>query len=591
MVDDLFFWLVSCLGVLLVSGVGNGSIDTGSHDMLVLDHPILDYCPVHTNFRRASTGSDSNGNGAVLGFDIDYSDFLTINLTIGGQDFNGLILNTAESIIYVFEKGRVPECAGANYSNCSTGGLYDPSLSDSYWNVGTDFLLHQMDANEIGGTYVEDTVRVLGGDSLTLQNFTFGLAQNTSYAYPGQVGIGRSDSSMGAQIMSSAYNRVNSSVYSIFRVSGFSDSSTSQGKFLIGGVDTSFFDYLYVFDMNPVIENNATGRYSMPWIFLTLIDIAAAKDTISQSILSDKLYLPVLMDSSSVLSYLPFNTVVDIAVQIGASYCPEIGFWVQDCSYRLINSMVILVFAGGVQIPVPLYTLLLPIYNLNGTAAKFHSGAEVCVLSFRSSSWSGYNSLGMNVLAQMYIAVDEFNSQIGIAPLPKDVTNVTLTAITTTQTVFRGAQDEDPHKTSMESTTSTTSSSTKTVLPSSRGTKWIRYLTDVEGATYVNNTSLIYVTIFPPASNFTDWGARYPLMSFSDSFISVAASLTQAVVDTRTTSSSTSTTTFKGVGGDLITQPNTPATTAANSGAEVNKQTHILVSAILVMLSLIASIL
>lgn len=186
---------------------------------------------------------------------------------------------------------------------------------------------------------------------------------------------------------------------------------------LIGAIDTSRFEGQL--HMQPILTSRyyqETSGSVRNYPFITLTGIELTNYNMNQTInySTTELALPVLMDISSPISFLPYSIVVYLAARIGAYYSTDLKGWIQDCSYRQVNGTIGFSFYN-VTINVPLPNILIPIVNKNGDRLYFESGEQACALAFLPAEAKGFSSLGTSFFEAGYTVFDYTNMLVGLA--------------------------------------------------------------------------------------------------------------------------------------------------------------------------------
>lgn len=197
--------------------------------------------------------------------------------------------------------------------------------------------------------------------------------------------------------------------------------NNSNVTLLIGAVDISrlngtlkmqpILNYVYSFDPAK------TGQ-SYPFITLTGFSLTNYNMNSTISFSENELSLPILLDTSSAVSYLPYSMVVYLASKVGAYYSSVLKAWIQDCSYRSVNGSIGFSFYN-VTINVPVSNITIPIVNENGEKLYFDSGEQACALAFLPAEARGFSSLGTTFFESAYTVFDYINMLVGLAPIIK----------------------------------------------------------------------------------------------------------------------------------------------------------------------------
>lgn len=209
-----------------------------------------------------------------------------------------------------------------------------------------------------------------------------------------------------------------------------SQTSDELGKLIFGGIDPSLFKGpFYQFNLLSYID--ATTNQSVkgyPILPMGPIYMTASNGR-SINVTSEDFKQPVLLDSGDSSIYLPINSIIQVAIQLGATYVETFERWLVPCNVGELDAHIDFTF-DGLRIKVPVSDLLGESFDSSGNSTiHFTDGSEACYLKIFSSDDIGYNRLGSTFLRNAYIAVDTEMEVIAIAKARKlDVeTNATIT--------------------------------------------------------------------------------------------------------------------------------------------------------------------
>lgn len=203
---------------------------------------------------------------------------------------------------------------------------------------------------------------------------------------------------------------------------------------LLGAVDIARYDG--VLQMQPILkhinlkDNSKTG-WDYPFITLTGLSLTKQvminnndngnnyfqQETEAIRFSEYDISLPVLLDTSSLLSFLPYDLVVYLASHIGAFYSAPLQAWIQDCNYRLLNGTIDFEFYN-VTISIPLNSILIPLTTQSGKTLYLETGEHACALAFLPSESRGFCSLGTPFFGSSYTLFDYQNMMVGLASIP-----------------------------------------------------------------------------------------------------------------------------------------------------------------------------
>lgn len=194
------------------------------------------------------------------------------------------------------------------------------------------------------------------------------------------------------------------------------DSAADQPIISFGSVDTAQYDGpLY---MAPILKsqhlNDSDAAYNFPFIMLS--DIILSNDEVgaSMNLSSSPLDIPALLDTSSVMSYLPYSLLVQLATEFGAFYSDEQSIWIQSCSFKSLNGTIGFQFYDT-TINISLSNLFVPLVNTNGTQLYLETGEKACALAFSPAEHRGFSSLGTPFFQSAYVVFDYTNQYVGLA--------------------------------------------------------------------------------------------------------------------------------------------------------------------------------
>lgn len=438
---SLVFLLV-LVDFCLATKNNNNKIPDGAvkHDLFKKDEGYIIYnSEQHQHEKRAGIR-----NHKEVPITPSYLYYLNVSLGDPQQKFV-LNLDTKSSDLWVFDSS-VKKCSGnitADDSSitCVQGKSFDKSKSKKFKTPNkheTLFNKTYLDGTEVSGLYGQDTLRIPGGDGLKLDDFTFGIANHSSAFFAqGALGIGFQSSE--GVVDSSQYNDLLTSLYNAGYIytslaSLWLDSNDT-GSLLFGAIDTEKYKgKLYVLPINR-IEGDNDYRYP----FLTITEISVANGNKRGKLVGND--YPVLLDPGSIVSFLPYDSIVSIATQLNAMYNKDLRMWTQSCSYRGLTGTINFHF-NDAEIKVPVRNILLPIYSNNTRdPLKFGDGDAVCALAFKDSNNLGYASLGAGIMANIYTVFDRDNRQIGIAQAKPHAKKSNIQVVANNLTSIKGVKE------------------------------------------------------------------------------------------------------------------------------------------------------
>lgn len=271
--------------------------------------------------------------------------------------------------------------------------------------------------------------------SLSISNVSFFNIESSNFGTSGLLGLGGKITDSGTDYDSSQFTE-NSFFLSLLTDASFiecpsyslwlaGDTSTYQsykesipdcGKLLLGGVDPSLFTgTLGKFDLIPYVDpvSNvvSTGYPIVPLGPIYIISNSGQ----SMNMTSKDFLSPALLDSTSSVSYLPTSTIIQIAVQIAATYVESLDRWLVECSMADMGVTLGFMFRS-LTIKIPLSDLLSSTYDTTTNSSMFFSsGQEACFLTLYANTNTGVNILGEAFMKNIYMAVDLEDNSIAIA--------------------------------------------------------------------------------------------------------------------------------------------------------------------------------
>lgn len=288
-------------------------------------------------------------------------------------------------------------------SDCKGYGSFDPSDSDTFHNLGSEFIVHYVDETNGTGYFGKDQVSLPDGP--TLNSTQFAVVYETS-SNSGVLGIGSNKSQiMAAKDKSKVYptfvdslkqnGYINKVAYSVF----LNSTSAEYGSILFGGIDhAKYHGELGTFSL----ENKSR-------ILVNLERTYVGGSSLKDGKLIDGGY-DVMFDTGSTISALPLdivNTIVQAWTSTGFKYDKTSGFYTVPCVGDS-QEMVLFQF-GDTWIPVPIYTLI----------QKF---SNTCYLMLRMEDPDDKSSIatfGDDILSQMYLVYNIEDEEISFAQVKR----------------------------------------------------------------------------------------------------------------------------------------------------------------------------
>lgn len=404
-----------------------------------------------------------------------------VNMSVGSPpQKQSMIIDISKSFSWVVSGVSDLQCNQLN-SGCMSNDLYYPAESTTSLNLYggnyNEFYFDFIDEQSVNGSIYRDTWQFtdlntinttslinlattngissnasLTNDNMVLKNTTF-INVDTKRITNGVLGLAGSmysvsDSTFPQEMDSSLIflerlkesNVIRSQSYSLWlgnRTFAPTDNVTAyiktdyEGKLLLGGVDPSFFTgSFYQFNMISYIdsESNKSSR-GIPTLPMGPIYMSA-KSGNKLNMTSEQFLQPVLLDSSLHGIYLPANAIIQIAIQLGATYVQSLDGWLVPCDIAEAGAHLDFTF-DGLIIKVPILDLLSRTFDsTTSTDMHFTSGKTACSLKLYANTNIGFNVLGTAFLKSAYIAVDLEGSMVAIAQA-RNVSKAGRTVITT----------------------------------------------------------------------------------------------------------------------------------------------------------------
>ncbi|KAG5365597.1 Aspartic proteinase yapsin-7 [Yarrowia sp. C11] len=329
-----------------------------------------------------------------------------------------------------------PQCAFAGPSKCdykdnpyaynTTNGTNVNEVllrSDSGYNIS---LIHQSITGNLYTDWVEMGDPAYGA-ALPVDGFAFvaarrGTTQNAGIGFaPGHYLTGLMNTTnittdFAAALLYSGYTESRS--LALYLANG----STASPHMMFGGLDTSLAkDNFFV--SYPLLTGNNFSYPTQYMVVLTGVSVTA-EDGTSASLGelggscgdSKGDCVPVGFDTTTYMSYLPRNVVINLAIQLNAMYSSDLQLWIQSCAYRTIGGYLNIELTSNV-FSVPISQMLMPMLDDQGNAMKFNGGEDACYLALRPSENNGYNSLGLGFMQNFYMVFDPDDNYVSLGTL------------------------------------------------------------------------------------------------------------------------------------------------------------------------------
>ena len=194
------------------------------------------------------------------------------------------------------------------------------------------------------------------------------------------------------------------------------DTSARVGVLLLGAVNPALYmGPLYEFSMIPYLDpisNVAVKGYP---IFPMGAIYVRSRTGQRLNMTSENFWEPVLLDSTSNASYLPQEAIIQIAIQLGATYVEALDRWLVPCEVGSLDASLEFTF-DGLSINVPVEDILITARDMHTNATlHFANNVEACYLMLFPSAELGFNLLGRSFLRNTYLVMDLEGESLAIA--------------------------------------------------------------------------------------------------------------------------------------------------------------------------------
>ena len=224
--------------------------------------------------------------------------------------------------------------------------------------------------------------------------------------------------------------------------------NSSAPQLILGGINKDFvqdnlssnennqsmalFDFVPVFDeTGTIIKSNNGISNSMPVI--PIFGWGVTSTTNGDSLIFSSSYndryevsqypKPAVLDSRHSYNYIPYSTLIEMAIELNAVYSSDLDRWIVDCSVDRSGTMDL--HLGNYTIHMPISNFLYPATS-NQTNLVFNNGNPACFLAFLPDYRIGYSLMGVPFLKNIYLAVDNENQQIAVSQLKNQLSDLNL---------------------------------------------------------------------------------------------------------------------------------------------------------------------
>lgn len=208
----------------------------------------------------------------------------------------------------------------ADQKECVASGHYDPASSSTSKNLGKHGHI-QYAKGRVSFDYYNDTV-TQPESGVTLSNLQFGVAHKSEDMYEGILGLGFSENhNYTTYVGAVAQQNATGGPGKVFSIGLASANQANAGTLVLGGLDTNrFTGPMMPVPILPPPPSDTLVRY---WVKLDSIGMTGNPVGSSSSGNASKTYTgsggPIVLDTGSTLSILPFSVMEALAKDLGAS--------------------------------------------------------------------------------------------------------------------------------------------------------------------------------------------------------------------------------------------------------------------------------
>lgn len=416
--------------------------------LIASDNKLYDY-PVTIGDHEMNLRLDIiNGNAWVLGDSFDECDDSNDSTTTTATTTSVHKLKRQETTATTQASDSTSTDSISEDTVCAANGIYymDESETGYYWNLETGMETNDTDdATEysqvfsnyiyVTGYWAKDRFLIdytnstkLSEDGTFTMNDTIFVVCNSTDVETGGLGMGLA--SVPTDGTAFLQNFVKNGIASANSYSLYlnPDNDTSPELMLGGFSTTKFtgdlckFDFIPVYDESGLIVTTNGGLSNdfpvMPISAFGVTSNSTGKSVVFSTSYDDKMEAadypkPAMLDSRSYYNYIPYSTLVEIAVELNAYYASALGGWIVNCDVG--SSGALDVYLGNTSISIPFESLVFAANDANGTSQlKFTNGDDACFLGILPDYEVGYSLLGTPFLRHAYLAVDADGKQLAV---------------------------------------------------------------------------------------------------------------------------------------------------------------------------------
>ncbi|QPG73978.1 hypothetical protein FOA43_001294 [Brettanomyces nanus] len=392
-----------------------------------------------------STSSESRSSSSSSSSSVSSTNSLVENSTVACADLGTFnISNSSSGFFYSLDTGDVSEASEAS----PLATLFsDYIYLSGYWardNVSVPMSNYSMSSSQ-SSKAVDQLMRRTNDDdndddnsaglfslssksdyNVSLGNTLF-IYANASDVGTGGLGVGLgTEDSLDSNFLNNFVRAgvINSNSYSL----SLNPSNETYAELILGGISTDKYNgELCNFPFIPVKDESGSmitsnGGISNSLPVVPISGFGVTSNTNGNSLLFSSTYddqvnqnsypKPALLDSRTYYNYVPFSTLIEIAVELNAYYAESFGAWLVDCSAGLSGTLD--VYMGNTSINMNISNLLYPAHDDNETSLFFSNGDQACFLALLPDYLVGYSILGTPFLRHAYLAVDNDGKQLAL---------------------------------------------------------------------------------------------------------------------------------------------------------------------------------
>lgn len=250
-----------------------------------------------------------------------------------------------------------------------------------------------------------------GDGILKLDNFSFVLVDSTN-KFDGGLGLALEPEGLGLLSYLKAAGMIFDHSYSVY-LSDYDQSTLTNGALLLGAVDSLFVNgSFYAYPPIPYEGWDSSNFGPLPIILVNDIELENLRTGALLSLLNNG---PVsfVLDSRLSFSFLPMETIVNLAIQADAYFSSDNNRWVVRCSDIESSDAIIHFKIGPLTVDLPLSDLMIDAFY-GDSYLYFSSGVRACFLNVLPDTVLGYPALGLPFLAKVYFAMNNENGHLAL---------------------------------------------------------------------------------------------------------------------------------------------------------------------------------